>query len=133
MGPLLFLLIFNVPHLLLRYKLTFVGYNAGTKFLQSLAKNNVMDRLTKGSSILGLMVVGAMPATLMNITTPLQIGSNGSAIALQNILNQVVPAIIPLGLTFSVYYFVKKNIKTTYLLIGLLLLGFVGSVIHLFA
>jgi fructoselysine and glucoselysine-specific PTS system IID component len=133
MGPLLFLLIFNVPHLLLRYKLTFVGYNAGTKFLQSLAKNNVMDRLTKGSSILGLMVVGAMPATLMNITTPLQIGSDGSAISLQSILNQVVPAIIPLGLTFSVYYFVKKNIKTTYLLIGLLLLGFVGSVIHLFA
>lgn len=133
MGPLLFLLIFNVPHLLLRYKLTFVGYNAGTKFLQSLAKNNVMDRLTKGSSILGLMVVGAMPATLMNITTPLQIGSNGSAIGLQGILNQVVPAIIPLGLTFLVYYFVKKNIKTTYLLIGLLLLGFVGSVIHLFA
>jgi fructoselysine and glucoselysine-specific PTS system IID component len=133
MGPLLFLLIFNVPHLLLRYKLTFVGYNAGTKFLQSLAKNNVMDRLTKGSSILGLMVVGAMPATLMNITTPLQIGSKGSAIGLQSILNQIVPAIIPLGLTFLVYYFVKKNIKTTYLLIGLLLLGFAGSVIHLFA
>jgi fructoselysine and glucoselysine-specific PTS system IID component len=133
MGPVLFLLIFNVPHLLLRYKLTMVGYSAGTKFLQSLAKNNVMDRLTKGSSILGLMVVGAMPATLMNITTPLQIGTQGSAIGLQGILNQVVPAIIPLGLTFLVYYFVKKNIKTTYLLIGLLLLGFAGSVIHLFA
>jgi PTS system mannose-specific IID component len=133
LGPVLFLLIFNVPHLLLRYKLTFVGYDAGTRFLQNLAKNNVMDRLTKGSSILGLMVVGAMPATLMNIATPLHIGTEKSAVGVQGILDQMVPAIIPLGLTFLVYYFVKKNIKTTYLLLGLLLLGFAGSIIHLFA
>jgi fructoselysine and glucoselysine-specific PTS system IID component len=132
MGPLLFILIFNVPHLLLRYNLTFIGYNTGTKFLQNLAKNNVMDRLTKGASILGLMVVGAMPATLISITTPLTIGAR-SAVSVQSIIDQIVPAIIPLGLTFLVYYFVKKNVKTTYLLLGLLVLGFAGSMIHLFA
>lgn len=132
LGPLLFILIFNVPHLLLRYNLTFIGYKAGTKFLQNLAKNNVMDRLTRGASILGLMVVGAMPATLISITTPLDIGAK-SGVSVQSILDQLVPAIIPLGLTFLVYYFVKKNVKTTYLLLGLLALGFVGSMIHLFA
>jgi fructoselysine and glucoselysine-specific PTS system IID component len=131
MGPLLFILIFNVPHLLLRYNLTFIGYNAGTKFLQNLAKNNVMDRLTKGASILGLMVVGAMPATLISITTPLTIGAK-SGVSVQSIFDQIVPAVIPLGLTFLVYYFVKKSVKTTYLLLGLLALGFVGSMIHLF-
>jgi PTS system mannose-specific IID component len=133
MGPVLFLLIFNVPHLVLRYNLTFIGYNAGTKFLQNLAKNNVMDRLTKGASILGLMVVGAMPATLMSITTPISIGSDKSAVTIQSVLDQVVPAIIPLGLTFLVYYFVKNGAKTTHLLLGLLALGFIGSMIHLFA
>lgn len=132
LGPLLFILIFNVPHLLLRYNLTFIGYKAGTKFLQNLAKNNVMDRLTKGASILGLMVVGAMPATLISITTPLNIGAK-SGVSVQSILDQLVPAIIPLGLTFLVYYFVKKHVKTTYLLLGLLALGFIGSMIHLFA
>jgi len=133
LGPLLFLMIFNVPHLLLRYHLTFIGYNTGTKFLQNLAKNNVMDKLTKGAGILGLMVVGAMPATLMNITTPLTIGAAKSGSAVQGILDQIIPAMIPLGLTFLVYYFVKKNVKTIYLLLGLLALGFVGSMIHLFA
>jgi fructoselysine and glucoselysine-specific PTS system IID component len=132
LGPLLFILIFNVPHLLLRYNLTFIGYNTGTKFLQNLAKNKVMDRLTKGASILGLMVVGAMPATLIAINTPLTIGSEKSAITLQSILDQLVPSVIPLGLTFLVYYFVKKGIKTTWLLVGLLVLGFVGSVLHVF-
>lgn len=133
MGPVLFILIFNVPHLLLRYNLTFIGYNAGTKFLQNLAKNNVMDRLTKGASILGLMVVGAMPATLIAINTPITFGSAKSAITLQSVLDQIVPSIIPLGLTFLVYFFVRKQVKTTYLLLGLLVLGFVGSMIHVFA
>jgi fructoselysine and glucoselysine-specific PTS system IID component len=133
LGPVLFILIFNVPHLLLRYNLTYIGYNAGTKFLQNLAKNNVMDRLTKGASILGLMVVGAMPATLISINTPLTIGSSKSAITLQGILDQLVPSAIPLGLTFLVFFFVKKNVKTTYLLLGLLALGFAGSMFHIFA
>ncbi len=141
-GAVLFILLFNVPHLLLRYNLTFIGYTAGTRFLQRLSQNNVMDRLKDGAAILGLMVVGAMPATLMNIHTPLAFsagegnaaggpagpGDGGSS--LQGILDQIVPAALPLGLTFLVYYFIKRGVKTTPLLIGLLLLGFIGSIIH---
>lgn len=133
LGPILFLLIFNIPHLILRYNLTFIGYRTGTKFLQNLAKTNVMDKLTSGSSIMGLMVLGAMTATLMSIITPLKIGGTESAVPLQTILDQILPDMIPLGLTFLTYYFVKKNIKTTWLLLGLLVLGFLGSITHIFA
>jgi fructoselysine and glucoselysine-specific PTS system IID component len=133
LGPILFLLIFNVPHLILRYNLTFIGYNTGTKFLQNLAKTNVMDKLTVGSSILGLMVIGAMTATLMSITTPLHIGGGDSSVPLQSVLDQIVPNMIPLALTFLTYHFVKKNIKTTWLLLGLLALGFIGSITHIFS
>jgi len=69
----------------------------------------------------------------MSITTPLTIGAAKSGVGVQGILDQIVPMVIPLGLTFLVYYFVKKNTKTTWLLLGLLVLGFVGSMIHLFA
>ena len=92
-----------------------------------------MDRLTSGAAIVGLTVVGAMPALLMKIKTSIEIGSSGSEISLQGILDQIVPGIIPLALTFLVYFFLKKNFKTTYLLLGLLLLGFIGSVLHVFA
>lgn len=131
-GPILFLLIFNVPHLVLRYKLAFIGYRAGNRFLQDLAKNNVMDRLSKGATILGLTVIGAMPATLMSIHTPIRIGTGKSSVSLQSILDHVVPSVIPLGLTFLVYYFVKNGTKTTHLLSGLLILGFIGSIIQIF-
>jgi fructoselysine/glucoselysine PTS system EIID component len=133
LGPVLFLLIFNIPHFVLRYNLAFIGYRAGNKFLQDLAKSNIMDRLTSGASILGLMVVGAMPAILMPVKTPLTIGTSGSTVAIQSILDQLVPNLIPLLLTFMVFYFVKKNIKTTTLLIGILALGFLGSIMHIFS
>ncbi len=132
-GAILFILLFNVPHLLLRYRLTFIGYRAGTRFLQQLAKNNVMDKLTYGASIIGLMVVGAMPVTLMSIRTPLTFGAEGSGMALQGILDTIVPGMIPLAITFGVYYFIKKEVKTTWLLLGLLALGLVGSSLHIFA
>jgi fructoselysine and glucoselysine-specific PTS system IID component len=133
LGPILFLLIFNIPHILLRYNLTFIGYNAGNKFLQNLVKSNIMDKLTTGASILGLMVIGAMPAMLMSIKTPLNIGTSDSRVSVQSILDQLVPDMLPLALTLMVFYFVRKNVKTTWLLLGILALGFIGSIIHVFA
>ena len=133
LGPLLFVLVFNIPHLILRYHLAFIGYSQGNKFLQNIAKARVMDKLTTGASILGLMVVGAMPTLLMSLKTPLLIGNSGTPISVQGILDQIVPNILPLALTFLVYYFIRKNVKVTWLLLGLLLLGFAGSAVHLFA
>jgi PTS system mannose-specific IID component len=133
LGPILFLLIFNIPHIVLRYNLTFIGYNAGNKFLQNLVKSNIMDKLTTGASILGLMVIGAMPAMLMSINTPLKIGASDSPVSVQSILDQLVPDMLPLALTLMVFYFVRKNVKTTWLLLGILALGFAGSIVHVFA
>ena len=121
-----------MPHLVLRYHLTFIGYAQGNKFLQKISGSDVMDKLTSGAAVVGLMVVGAMPALFMPITTPIQIGSGEGVVPLQQVLDQIAPGIIPLFLTFLVYFFLKKNVKPTYLLLALLALGFVGNVFHVF-
>lgn len=133
LGPLLFILIFNIPHFTLRYYMTFAGYNAGNRFLQNLAKSGIMDKLTSGATILGLMVIGAMPVILMPLKTPLMIGAQGSEVALQGILDQLAPGLLPLALTFLAFWFVRRNIKTTWILLGILILGFVGSMLNIFA
>jgi PTS system mannose-specific IID component len=133
LGPVLFILVFNIPHIALRYNLTFIGYNTGNRFLQDLAKSGIMDKLTTGATIMGLMVIGAMPAILMPVKTPIMIGAQGSQIALQGIIDQLAPGLIPLGLTFLTFWFVRKNIKTTWILLGILALGFFGSILHIFA
>ena len=89
-----------------------------------------MDKLTSGAAIVGLMVVGAMPALLMSISTPLEVASG---VPLQSALDKILPQIIPLGITFITYYLLSRQVKTTYLLLGLLVAGFLGSVLHILA
>lgn len=131
-GPILFIFLFNVPHLVLRYHLTFIGYTQGNKFLQKISASDVMDKLTSGAAVVGLTVVGAMPALFMSITTPIEIGSGEGVVTLQQVLDQIAPGIVPLSLTFLVYFLLKKDVKPTYLLLALLVLGFAGNVFHVF-
>ena len=44
LGPLLFLLIFNVPAILARYYGLFVGYNIGASFIEKVQKTGLIDR-----------------------------------------------------------------------------------------
>ena len=89
-----------------------------------------MDKITSGAAIVGLMVVGAMPALLMSVSTPLEVASG---VSLQGALNKILPHMIPLGLTLLTYYLLTRQVKATYLLLGLLLVGFLGSVLHILA
>ncbi|MEJ1241930.1 PTS system mannose/fructose/sorbose family transporter subunit IID [Chryseolinea sp. T2] len=130
LGPLLFIMLFNVPHFLVRYQLTFIGYRQGHRFLQRISGSNVMDKLTSGAAIVGLMVVGAMPALLMSVSTPLAVASG---VSLQGALDKILPHIIPLGFTLITYQLLKRQVKTTYLLLALLAAGFIGSVLNILA
>lgn len=35
LGPILFLLIFNIPHIIIRYFLTMIGYKSGTSLVEA--------------------------------------------------------------------------------------------------
>lgn len=47
LGPLLFLLIFNVPHIIIRYLLTLVGYRSGTSLVEG-ARRCVVAQAKQG-------------------------------------------------------------------------------------
>lgn len=71
LGPILALLVYNLPHLLCRWYGLKLGYRAGTTWLMRIYQSGLMDRVTYIASIVGLMVVGAMTASMIDITTPL--------------------------------------------------------------
>ncbi|MEC5272701.1 PTS system mannose/fructose/sorbose family transporter subunit IID [Caldifermentibacillus hisashii] len=127
LGPILFFLIFNVPHVLLRYFCTFWGYYVGTDVLKKIQKSGLMDSLTYGAQVLGLMVIGAMTASMVIVNVPLSIGSGDSATKVQEILDGIMPGLLPLGLTFLLYWLLQKKVKFLYLLLGIAVLGIVGA------
>lgn len=128
LGPLLFLLIFNIPAQGLRYYLMHMGYKLGSGFLQKIQENGLMQTLTYGASVLGLMVIGSMTAGNVAINVPLVIGEGDAATTFGDICNTIMPGLLPLAFTLLVYFLVsKKNVKTTTLLLLFVVIGLAGS------
>ncbi|MCO6552082.1 MAG: PTS system mannose/fructose/sorbose family transporter subunit IID [Gilliamella sp.] len=127
LGPLLFLLIFNVPAILARYFGLFIGYNIGASFIEKVQKTGLMDKLSYGASVLGLCVVGAMVATMVTLNMPLKIGSGTDATSLQDIINGIVPQILPLLFTIFIFVLVKKELKAHWILLLIALIGIFGA------
>lgn len=132
LGPILFLVIFNIPHLLFRYFATTWGYKLGTGFLKKVQENGMMASLTLGASIIGLMVVGGMTASMIEIDLPMKIGSGETAVTLQSIFDDIVPNILSLGVFGAVFYLLKKEVNAITILIGLAVVGILGSLIGIF-
>lgn len=128
LGPILFLLLFNIPAQGLRFYLMHAGYKLGSGFLAKVQESGLMDILTYGASVLGLMVIGGMTAENVSVNVPLVIGSGETATTLGEICNTIMPGLLPLAFTMLMYWLVsKKNVKTTTLLVALVVVGLVGS------
>lgn len=129
LGPILFLLLFNVPHLIIRYMGTVWGYVLGSKFLQTSYENGMVKHMTKIATVIGLTTVGAMISTMvtLNMSYTAQIGE--MEFILQDVFDQIMPNILPLLLTLGTFYFVKKGVKINYLIVGIFAIGLVGTLV----
>jgi len=126
LGAILFILIYNVPHYLLRYHGLHIGYNQGVNFLQNAFASGAIEKLTQAAKLMGAVVVGALIASLVRFSTPFVLNVGETSIELQSIFDGIMPKILPLGLTFAIYYFIKKGTKTTTVMLGLIVFAILG-------
>ena len=133
LGPILFLIVFNVPHYIIRWWCLFKGYELGTNVLQKVEKSGLMPKLSYGLSILGLMVVGAMTASLVKLKTGINMGSVENPILLQGVFDSIMPALLPLGATGFIYWLLSKNFSINWILFGIALIGILGNYLGIFA
>ena len=132
LGAILFFLIYNIPHLLVRYQGLKIGYKSGINFLESMTKGGVISLLTEVAKVLGLIVVGSMCASMVSLSTPLVVSIAGAEIVVQEIFDSIITGFLPLMLTLGVYKLLQKGMKATTILWGMILLGILGSVIGIF-
>lgn len=127
LGPILFLLIFNIPAYILRYILVFVGYKFGTSFITSAEQSGVMNIINKAASILGLTVAGAMTAEMVYFSIPLAFGTGDSATTVQAVIDGIVPGLLPLLLTGLVYWLLKKKVKPLTIMFIMMIVCVIGA------
>ena len=130
LGPVLAMVIsaaFSVP---ITWYAGKFGYEMGNSFLERL-QSGAMEKIMYACGIVGLMAIGGMVATLIGITTPLTF-SEGTVV-LQDILNGIVPMALDLGAVMGMYYLIKRNVKTTWMLAICILGGIALSAFGLLA
>jgi len=119
LGPILFLLVFNIPAFIVRYLLVGIGYNTGTNFLQKLEKDGTLGDLTYGAAILGLIVIGAMAATMIGIHTPLTIGSGEGAYHVQSMFDGIMNGFLPLCVFGIIYKLLGEKVSPMVIILGI--------------
>jgi fructoselysine/glucoselysine PTS system EIID component len=122
-GPILFLILYNIPHLFLRIAGLKFGYQVGVNSLERIQKEGLMEKIMAMTTTVGLIVVGGMVATMLSVKTPLKFDINGAKVVVQDILNQILPNMLPLLVTFAVFALMKKKVSITKLTLGIIVAG----------
>ncbi|MFD3157557.1 PTS mannose transporter subunit IID [Haloimpatiens sp. FM7330] len=131
LGPILFFLIFNVIRLAVRWYGIEYGYKKGIDVVKDMGGNR-LQKLTEGASILGLFVMGALVCKWTTVNIPIVVSKlpdqTGKMVTttVQDILNQLMPGLIPLLLTFVCMKLLKKKINAIWIIFGLFGVGILG-------
>lgn len=135
-GPVLYLVVYPVCTCFLSWKLFKFGYHSGLNGMQTFMANGKLDKLTDTMTVMGLIVVGALTASYVSMSLPIQIvkdvydATTGTILEAQvlfnadNMLNSIFPKILPLGLTLFVYHlYTKKKWSPMKLMLMILVLA----------
>ena len=134
LGPILFLLVFNIPHWAIRYLLTFKGYELGHRVLDMMAESDIIEKISLCAGILGMMVIGAMTCDMISVSTPLVFNmANGVTLEVQAVLDEILPNLLPLLTMLGVAELLKRKVKVIPLIFGLLAFGIVFNLLGIIA
>ncbi len=123
-APILFVVLINVVHFGAQWWGVHNGYKLADRFLEELEGMQI-QKWMEAATILGLLVVGALVATAMNLTTPLTYVVGDAQVVLQDMFNKILPRMLPLAATLSVYAFVRKGKNAMSVMLGIIVVGFV--------
>lgn len=138
MGPLLFFFAFNAVRIALKWFGLTYGFKKGMDIVQDLS-GNLLQKLTEGATILGLFIMGVLVTKWTTINVPLVIsettGPDGEKVitTVQNVLDDLVPGLLALGLTLLMMHLLKKKVSPIVLIFVLFAVGIVGYALGILA
>ncbi|WET41170.1 PTS system mannose/fructose/sorbose family transporter subunit IID [Citrobacter enshiensis] len=114
--------LFIVFNLFLKWRLLNLGYSQGSSL--ATQSSGVLERFTFGAGILGLIVVGSLIGSIINLSTPLAWNFGDYKFELQAVLDTLLPKLFPVLTVAFVYYLLKVWKLSPVKIIGFLFLIF---------
>ena len=131
MGPLIFFIGINIIRILTRWYSMKYGYEKGTEIVQDM-EGGQLQKLTTGASVLGLFVMGGLVARWASLNIPLEIArytnQAGEEVVttVQSVLNDLLPGLVPLLLTFLCMTLLKKKVSAIAIIFVMFAVGIAG-------
>ena len=122
--------IYAVAMFLITYIFSYVnfmfGYRAGGDAIMDFLEKGVINKLLKGASIMGCMVMGGLIVNYVKVKCGITITTSGTAFSLQeSLFDAVLPNILPLGATLGVYGLMQKKWTSIKIILLMVLVGVV--------
>lgn len=135
LGTILFVLLYGVTQSIAKWYLLQAGYNLGTSFIDTVFNSGLVNVLTKCASVVGLTMVGAMTANMVNVPLNWVInttGKEGGEVVVGDIVNSIFPGLLGVILLFVLVRLIKKGYRPTQLIAGIFVLALVGALLGIF-
>lgn len=123
LGVLIFVLLYGGSQVVARWYLLKIGYTMGTSFIDSIFSSGLMTSLTKSAAILGLSMVGAMVASMVNVKLAWTIQVGQTSVVVLDVVNSIMPGILSVALVFGLVALIKKGVRPVTLVLGILVLS----------
>lgn len=107
-----------------QYKFVFIGFAQGRRIATEFGTQ--MKLFTEAAAILGLTVVGSLIPSVITYTLDITYTMGDVTLSIQDILNQIMPGLVPLAIVMLSYWLLgKKNMNSTRLIFALIVLGMI--------
>ena len=131
-GPLLFFVGINILRVLTRWYGLKFGYERGTEMVTEVGGGQ-LKKITQMAAIMGLFVMGALVSKWTTIKFPAVVSTvkNDDGIVtdttVQSILDQLLPGLAALGLTFLCMWLLNKKVNALWIILGMFAVGIAGA------
>lgn len=133
LGILIFILLYGATQDLARWLLLKAGYTMGLSFIETIFNSGLLAKATQSAAILGLMMVGAMTATTVNVPLNWTVNIGMTSFEVGPLFDAVYPGILSVGIVLLMMFLIKKKgAKPLTLILGLMCFGLVGALLGIF-
>jgi mannose/fructose/N-acetylgalactosamine-specific phosphotransferase system component IID len=130
-GPVFALLFIAIPYFLVRRWQFYWAYNRGKAIAADIGRG-LLDKITMGSTIFGLIVLGGFIPSIVHMVTTLTYRQNltvqgeevTQSVNVQDQLDNVLPYVLPVAVTALCYIALKKyRLNPVWVILGIAVIG----------
>ncbi len=128
LGPIFFIIGINATLIAIKGTLGYAGYKFGITLVEQM--DTVMAKITDFATKIGIAVIAGLSVSMVKIYTPLSyastVGEETQMHYIQEMLNAIIPNMLPIIFVSFIFYLIKKKgLTTTKLVILTVIVGII--------